>query len=280
MIWRCPNCNSPLQPVDNTWRCVQGHSFDIAKQGYANLLLANQKSSRDPGDSQAMIQSRRRFLEAGYYQQLAAAIAELLTQHSNRHGKAGEGYGTLLDIGCGEGYYLRTLSESLRETSTQATELYGLDISREAIKRAATALPSASFCVASSYRLPVQDQSADVVLQVFAPGDDREVQRVLASEGFWIKASPGPRHLYQLKQTLYQQVREHQVGEIPEGFRLVEQRQVSFALPLNSSEAIADLLAMTPLAWHGSAEGKQQLLERGALEVEADFILQLITHGV
>lgn len=270
MIWRCPNCHSSLQPTDNSWRCAQGHSFDRAKQGYANLLLPNQKSSSNPGDSQSMMQSRRRFLQAGYYQPLAEALAGLLDSQIN---EAEDGLRTLLDIGCGEGYYLRTLSESSSRAS--AAKLYGLDISREAIKRAATALPTASFCVASSYRLPVHDQSVDVVLQVFAPGDDREVQRVLTAEGFWITASPGPRHLYQLKEALYQQVREHQVAETPAGFRLLEQRQVRFALQLNSPEAIADLLAMTPLAWRGSPEGKQQLLERDALEVEADFILQL-----
>lgn len=277
MIWRCPNCLSPLHVVENTWRCTQGHNFDRAKQGYANLLLPNQKHSSDPGDSKAMIQSRRRFLEAGFYQPLAEAIAELVSSHSVPSERVREDPGTLLDIGCGVGYYLSVLSKFLSRTSTQIPELYGLDISREAIKRAATGLPSASFCVASSFRLPVQDQSVGVVLQVFAPDDAEEVGRVLAPGGFWIKASPGPRHLYQLKQALYQEVREHEVAEKPVGFSLIEQRPVSFTLPLNSPEAIGDLLLMTPLAWHGSAEGKQQLLEGGALEVEADFILQVFT---
>lgn len=274
MIWRCPNCNSSLQLADNSWRCAQGHSFDKAKQGYANLLLPNQKSSSNPGDSQSMMQSRRRFLQAGYYRPLAEALAALLDAHAN---ETQDDLRTLLDIGCGEGYYLRTLSESSSRAS--AAKLYGLDISREAIKRAATALPSASFCVASSYRLPVHDHSVDVVLQVFAPGDDREVQRVLATRGLRITASPGPRHLYQLKEALYQHVREHQLAETPAGFGLLEQRPVRFAMQLNSADAIADLLAMTPLAWRGSPEGKQQLLEREALDVEADFVLQVFAHS-
>lgn len=269
MIWRCPNCHAPLHSHENSWRCTSGHSFDVAKQGYANLLLPNQKASRDPGDSQAMIQSRRRFLQAGFYLPLARAIAETFLNHRQANVR-------LLDIGCGEGYYLRELASLFRESGVERCEFFGLDISREAVKRAATALPTGSFCVASSYRVPAQDQCVNAVLQVFAPADDQEVRRVLSEEGVWLRVVPGPRHLFQIKQALYQQVREHETPEVPAGFRLADQREVNFPLQLNSAEAIADLLAMTPLAWHGSTEGKQQLQGRDTLEVEADFVLQLL----
>ncbi len=273
MIWQCPNCSASFAETESGWRCTNGHSFDKAKQGYINLLLANQKNSRDPGDNREMVLGRRTFLQQGHYRPLVEAIAALLASPVEREASAAQPP-ALLDLGCGEGYYLSALGDLL--PALAQADVNGVDISREAVKRAAVSLPGAQFCVASSYRLPVTDACIDIVLQVFAPTAEAELQRVLTSSGLWLRVSPGPRHLYQLKAALYERVTEHEVPSVPPGFQLIEQKPVSFRVTLTGEQAIGGLLAMTPFGWHGSREGQQALLELSSFTTDADFIVQLM----
>ncbi len=279
MIWRCPNCHAAFDETASGWRCHNGHSFDRARQGYVNLLLPNQKNSSDPGDNRDMVAGRRSFLEGGHYLPLVNAMAALLQGHVETHleGQAAGQDLTLLDLGCGEGYYLRALSSLL--PANGSLSIYGLDISREAVKRAANSLPLASICIASSYRAPVADASVDVAVQVFAPVAEEEMQRILAPSGVWLRVSPGPRHLWQLKTALYSQVREHRVPEVAQGFHLLAQEQCRFPVSLSDKASIAQLLAMTPFSWHGSREGRQALLELEEFTVDADFVVELMRRN-
>ena len=92
----CPLCEHPLERGAKTWRCLKGHSFDVAREGYVNLLPVQHKNSREPGDDLQMVTARREFLHAGHYQPLRDAMLEALAPLGAR---------SLLDIGCGEGYY-------------------------------------------------------------------------------------------------------------------------------------------------------------------------------
>jgi 23S rRNA (guanine745-N1)-methyltransferase len=271
MLWCCPNCGMPLELGEGAWRCHNGHSFDLAKQGYANLLLPNQKRSKDPGDSKEMVQARRLFLQQGHYQPLMSAIAAVVQPYLR-----GQETPAVVDLGCGEGSYLAWLRAALPELRAPGAQLHGLDISKEAIRRAAGLLPEVSFCVASSYRIPLSDASIDLALQVFAPVSEAEVQRVSKPQGLWLRVSPGPRHLHQIKAMLYSEVREHEEPSIPPGFALREQVRQEFQLHLKGSTTIAGLLSMTPFAWHGSKEGQQALQQCAELTVDADFITQLM----
>lgn len=277
MIWRCPNCQAVFEKNNSGWRCQNGHSFDMAKQGYVNLLLANQKNSRDPGDNRDMVAGRRAFLQQGHYHPLVAAIASLLEPHLTRHPQAFDQTLQLLDLGCGEGYYVKALSDILPAVSDGNVSPNGLDISREAVKRAAKLLPNGNFCIGSSYRVPVADASVDIALQVFAPVADAELGRILAPSGVWLRVTPGPRHLYQLKAALYEQVREHDEPPVPEGFRLIAQTRPRFPLMLKGEASIANLLAMTPFGWHGSREGHRALVALNEFTTEADFLVQLMS---
>ncbi len=165
-IWACPVCKSPLiHTQQREWRCENNHSFDVAKEGYTNLLLAHQKSSSDPGDTKAMMTNRRAFLSAGHYQPLANKLPEVLSHHLKLEA-------SVLDSGCGEGYYLQQLLEQRSDL-----HLFGIDISRDAAKLASRQLKGADFAVASSFELPVLPSSVDALLRVFAPGDIDEVIR-------------------------------------------------------------------------------------------------------
>jgi len=150
MSYQCPLCHQTLTLNDRQWRCPQNHQFDNAKEGYVNLMPVQHKRSKQPGDSPEMMESRRRFLDAGHYQPLRDRVAQKLDEALPAEAS------TLLDIGCGEGYY--TAEVARRLSQQRAIEVYGLDVAKVAIRNAAKRYREVNFCVASSHRLPFADQ--------------------------------------------------------------------------------------------------------------------------
>lgn len=178
-MFRCPVCKGELDEDGRRWRCADGHAYDVAKEGYVNLLITHQRRQREPGDSADMLRHRRAFLDAGHYAPLKEALAALVPPDA-----------AVLDVGCGEGYYTRDLPNPL----------WGVDIAKAAVRMAAKrGRPGARYAVASAYDLPVVDAAADVVLSVFAPLHSPEFERVLRAGGRVLVAAPGPRHLDGLK---------------------------------------------------------------------------------
>lgn len=174
MSYTCPLCHAPLSRSANSYICPQRHQFDLAKEGYVNLLPVQFKRSRDPGDSAEMMQARRAFLDGGYYQPLREAICSYLRAFAP---------GELLDIGCGEGYYTHAFAAI-------AARSFGLDVSKSAIRAAAKRYPQVEFCVASSQRLPFADRSLDAVVRIYAPCNADELARVVKAGGWVITATP------------------------------------------------------------------------------------------
>ena len=271
-VWRCPVCQEPLTFQDRQGFCSNNHRFDRARQGYYNLLLANQKRSQDPGDTREMMLRRRAFLNAGHYQPLADHLCGMLKACAGQYAEPL----AVLDSGCGEGYYLNQLTRS-----GGVIRGFGLDISREALKLAAREYPDEQWVVASSFSLPVQTGSIDRVLRIFAPGDDAEVRRVLHPEGELWRVAPGPEHLKQLKAHLYDRVQDHAEPAVPDGFVALASDRLRFTLALSSPEQVEQLLGMTPFAWQSSPQKLEQLRQLDSLEVQADFIVQRfgIDHG-
>ncbi len=252
----CPLCQGALAAVDNGVACPAGHRFDRARQGYLNLLPVQHKHSRAPGDNAAMVEARRRFLEAGHYAPLAARLAELAAERQPAQ---------WLDIGCGEGYYSAQIAEALPRARG-----YGLDISREAIRRACKRAPQLTWLVASMARVPLSDASCPLLASVFSPLDWQEARRLLAPGGGLLRMGPSRDHLIELRQKLYDQVRDYDDQKhlelIPPGMRLSHSESLSFKLTLASEQARADLLAMTPHGWRASAERRAAVIA-DALEV-------------
>ncbi|MCX7094015.1 MAG: 23S rRNA (guanine(745)-N(1))-methyltransferase [Methylobacter sp.] len=260
----CPICAASLQlnPSAKSYACANHHHFDLAKEGYLNLLPVQFKHSAEPGDNKQMMQARREFLEAGFYEPMATAVAAMIDANPAKH---------LLDLGCGEGYYSRKIEAYCENPII----LHGVDIAKFAIAAAAKKQPDARFIVASSNRLPYADRYFDAVLRIFAPSNDDELRRVLKPSGFLLTVTPGPRHLWQLKQLIYAEAKEHALtDELPPGFEPMDTQRVSCTIAPNPQQRIA-LLHMTPFAWRANERVEQAIKESAELEIETDFILTL-----
>ncbi|MBT8768595.1 putative RNA methyltransferase [Metapseudomonas boanensis] len=246
----CPLCQGPLSVSDNGVACPANHRFDRARQGYYNLLPVQYKNSRDPGDNAAMVEARRRFLDAGHYAPLASRLAALAAERDPER---------WLDIGCGEGYYTSRLAMAL-----PATDGYALDISREAVKRACRRAPQLHWLVASMARVPLADASCQLLASVFSPLDWQEALRLLSPGGGLLRMGPTGTHLLELREKLYDQVRDYDdqkhLAQIPAGMRLAHSETLEYRLELTEAEARADLLAMTPHGWRANAERRAAVI--------------------
>jgi 23S rRNA (guanine745-N1)-methyltransferase len=256
--WKCPSCSSVLLLDNKVWTCTNGHSYDVAKEGYVNLLLVQNKKSKEPGDNKEMVNGRRAFLEQGFYQPLADSISNIFNQHLAT--LADQTEVSFFDAGCGEGYYMSQVSQSCKQADIQI-EFSGLDISKFAVQKAAKKHPKNHFAVASTFQLPLENNSQDAVLQIFAPSSELEIHRVLKPSGMWITVNPAANHLYEFKQALYDTPTEHKAVQVtPEGFILAQQLNLSFVIKLTEPQQRENLLMMTPYYWAATAEKKQKLV--------------------
>ncbi len=268
MAYQCPICHSPLTLAQRSFVCENRHQFDIAKEGYVNLLPANHKHSKDPGDNKAMTQARRAFLTTGHYDLMRQAVAKMCCRYLTAPDSQ------LLDIGCGEGYYTHYIAAQLQQT-LNTPQVYGLDISKIAVRYAAKRYENCQFSVASSQRLPFADNSLNGIVRIYAPCNPAELQRTVKAQGVVITVTPGPRHLYQLRERIYDKVRLHSTqAEEMTGFTLQHEESLSYNMELKEGEA-AKLLQMTPFAWKASDQLRQELGDCTEFACEADFILRV-----
>lgn len=265
----CPLDGTPLQRKGSSWSCAAGHSFDIASQGYANLLPVQQKRSRDPGDSKEMVAARRRFLEAGYYQPIAAAVSRAALVDLPA-GKTA----CCLDAGCGEGYYLRQLAAAASSENRKLAVL-GLDISKWAVLAAAKLDKRMNWVVGSNANLPVLPGRLDRLLCMFGFPVYSEFARVLKSDGLLIQVDAGPDHLRELREIIYPTLKPERGGELqaPAGFALQGSESLRFELSIGGQENIADLLAMTPHLYRATAEGRARAAALTRISLTVDIRL-------
>lgn len=278
-IFACPIDKTPLQSVDGaTLKCARGHSFDRAREGHVNLLVVQHKASRDPGDSKAMVAARRRILDAGHY----APIADRIWVEVRRlvAGLPVDMRLTIVDAGCGEGYYLSTIAKAAALEFDDRFRLAGIDISKWAVHAAAKRTSGCSFAVATNRHLPFAQGSVDLILSMFGfPlwGCFADVQ---PPAGVVLMVDPGPDHLRELREIIYPTVK----GSLPPsleaaetaGYQLEDERRLQFRFELTSREQIADLLTMTPHDHRAPLAGRLALAERERLSLAGDVVFRLL----
>jgi 23S rRNA (guanine745-N1)-methyltransferase len=246
-LLRCPHCGAPLdgEGGDGTLRCAAGHAFDVARQGYVNLLPPD--ADTGTADTAEMVAARDAFLSRGHYAPIADSVAGAV----QRLAPAG---GAVLDLGTGTGYYLAAVLDLLPERAGLA-----LDISKQACRRAARAHPRAAAVVCDAWRrLPVGDARAAAVLSVFSPRNPAEIARVLEPGGILVVVTPTPRHLRELIGPLGlldvdERKRERLDRKLSSRFEQVEERELEYVVELDHG-TVSELVGMGPSAYHVKAD--------------------------
>ena len=309
-LFTCPICQSPLLPAADVWRCDGSqnpkhtqHPFDVARQGYVNLLPVQQKKSKAPGDSAASIAARQRFLAAGHYQPLQALICAQMRLSLAQHTDV-----NWLDIGCGEGYYTHAMAEVLgrpaasdnKDKRKNTATLIAADISKPAVTelakvskmagqlwyqqadQAASAEAAIYPMVTSAAHLPLSPASIHGISSIFSPILPEAFAQVLAVDGLLVIAKPDAGHLASMRAALFDNVREHDsdkfLHELAPYFTLLSTHHVSSQLSLSAAD-LADLMTMTPYAYRAHGEKRQQLLASTASKpfaTEAKFVLYVL----
>ncbi|MBK7414783.1 MAG: methyltransferase domain-containing protein [Dechloromonas sp.] len=264
----CPLDGKALRGDGSAWRCAAGHSFDIASQGYTHLLPVQQKRSRDPGDSKEMVAARRRFLNAGHYQPIAAAVSRAAFANLPEGTTA-----SCLDAGCGEGYYLRQLAAA--ESPVKTLAVLGLDISKWAVLSAAKQDKRPKWVVGSNANLPVLPGTLDRLLCMFGFPVYPEFARVLKADGLLLQVDAGADHLRELREIIYPTLKQDRPvdAQVPANFVYQSSETVRYPLSLSGKEQIADLLAMTPHLYRASAEGRAKAAALTEIEITVDVRL-------
>ncbi len=264
----CPYCQSSLiDSKERTYICKNKHSFDIAKQGYLNLLPVNQKKSKNPGDNEMMIAARRIFLELGYYDPLLEGIKEIINDKLSFSTKNI----IALDAGCGEGYYSE---KALNHLAGLKAEIYGTDISKYAIKQAANKYKNNFYFVSSVYNLPVAEQSIDLILSVFSPIMVEEFKRILVKNGYVIIVSPAPNHMIEIAELIYDIFKPHKnnvVEKMSAHFEHLTSENVNFKIDISNSADLLSLLKMTPYYWSTAQNTLENITDKNELTVTCDF---------
>lgn len=259
----CPVCGKKLENTGTAYVCECRHSFDIAADGHVNLLSG--RSGGVHGDEKAMLTARRRFFDRGYYAPIRAALASSAAEAAPRR---------CADIGCGEGYYTSALADAVGECC-------GIDISKCAVAMAAKRYKNAMFAAASAYALPFADSSLSLCASVFAPYSQSELLRTLEPGGVFLRVIPLERHLFGLKEILYETVRENPVeNRALAGLTLCGERRVSFAMELSPGEDIMALYGMTPYCHRTPRTGADALSRLDTLRCEADVALLIYRSSV
>ncbi|MGB7219879.1 MAG: methyltransferase domain-containing protein [Vicinamibacterales bacterium] len=271
-VLACPVCDAPVTIGATAAACPHGHSFDRARSGYLNLLLSHQKQSAEPGDSPAMLRSRRVFLQSGFYDQMAAAanaaVADVVAGRHETH---------VADLGCGEGFFTARLQKALASAVSPGSPTptcYGVDISRPGIQMAASSHRAITWIVASLHHSPFLPQSLDVALSIFASIDAADARRIVREDGALVTVTPGPDHLDALRILIYSSVTPHpQTPPLMEGdtrFVRAASTRVRYPIVLDSSAQIRNLLAMTPYYWNINQATKARIEELPRLELTVD----------
>ncbi|CMX36667.1 23S_rRNA m1G745 methyltransferase [Streptococcus pneumoniae] len=259
----CPICQENLTLLETNFKCCNRHSFDLAKFGYVNLAPQIKLSANYDKEN---FQNRQQILEAGFYQAILDAVSDLLASSKTTT--------TILDIGCGEGFYSRKLQESHSEKT-----FYAFDISKDSVQIAAKSEPNwaVNWFVGDLARLPIKDANMDILLDIFSPANYGEFRRVLSKDGILIKVIPTENHLKEIRQRVQDQLtnKEYSNQDIKEHFQehfTILSSQTASLTKTITAEQLQALLSMTPLLFHVD-QSKIDWSQLTEITIEAEILV-------
>ncbi|BDS72464.1 TPA: putative RNA methyltransferase [Streptococcus pneumoniae] len=259
----CPICQENLTLLETNFKCCNRHSFDLAKFGYVNLAPQIKQSANYDKEN---FQNRQQILEAGFYQAILDAVSDLLASSKTTT--------TILDIGCGEGFYSRKLQENHSEKT-----FYAFDISKDSVQIAAKSEPNwaVNWFVGDLARLPIKDANMDILLDIFSPANYGEFRRVLSKDGILIKVIPTENHLKEIRQRVQDQLtnKEYSNQDIKEHFQehftILSSQSASLTKTI-TAEQLQALLSMTPLLFHVD-QSKIDWSQLTEITIEAEILV-------
>ena len=259
----CPICQENLTLVESSLKCNNRHSFDLAKFGYVNLAPQIKQSANYDKEN---FQNRQEILEAGFYQAILEVVSDLLSNSKNAK--------TILDIGCGEGFYSRKLQERHPDKT-----FYAFDISKDSVQIAAKSEPNwaVNWFVGDLARLPIKDASMDILLDIFSPANYGEFRRVLSKDGILIKVIPTKNHLKEIRQKVQDQLTNKDYSNqdiknhFQEHFTILSSQTASLTKTI-TAEQLKALLSMTPLLFHID-QSKIDWSQLTEITIEAEILI-------
>ncbi len=264
MNYKCPVCGNELTEYEKLFKCGNNHCYDKSSSGYVNLLMSNASSLKRHGDDKLMVRARRDFLDEGYYGKLRENLVSVIES------TVSEG-SVICDVGCGEGYYTEKIA-SCKKTY----DVFGVDISKDALKYACKRCKDVHFSVSSAFAIPFSDGSTDALVNVFAPCPYGEFYRVLKNNGILIKVVPLAEHLWELKKAVYEKPYKNKPEITDETlFERIYQKEIKYKINIESNEQIQNLFTMTPYYYKTSKDDFNKLSCIERLEVTAHFCIEI-----
>ena len=259
----CPICQEKSTLVETSLKCDHRHSFDLAKFGYVNLAPQIKQSANYDKKN---FQNRQQILESGFYHAILEAVSDLLANSETST--------TVLDIGCGEGFYSRKLQERHPDKT-----FYAFDISKDSVQIAAKSEPNwaVNWFVSDLARLPIKDASMDILLDIFSPANYGEFRRVLSKDGILIKVIPTKNHLKEIRQKVQDQLtnKDYSNQDIKEHFQehfTILSSQTASLTKTITAEQLQALLSMTPLLFHVD-QSKIDWSQLTEITIEAEILV-------
>ncbi len=255
-----------IHDASNGLYCDNKHHLDKHEQGY--WLFSQAKKPHI--DSRQLMRAKRFLLESGVFNPLLQVLQQELTA------QLGEKRAVLshLDFDCGEGFFLRQLTETLQAKVENLTQT-GISEAENALFSAAKSYADATYIVSQLKQLPFADNSFDLITLLDKPLKGKELLRVLKPSGIMVQVSPGPRHLWQIKQYIYPNLVE-KAADFPldKSLTLLSVQRIRFYLDVSAEDALT-LMEMTPFAWRASDKIKKQMLAGDFSQLEVDFHLTI-----
>lgn len=278
----CPIDGKSLEHIDKQLVCENGHTYDIARQGYVNLLPVQYKRSKEPGDSKVMVSARTQFLDTGVYQPIAAVVNELVLEQIINDKDV-----CIMDAGCGEGYYFNLLLNFLSDDPREINlSLVGLDISKDAIIQSTKRNKRISWVVGTNRQPPVLEKSVDIILCMFGFLSIDAFSKLLKPGGKIILVEPASRHLQELRKIIYSEVRTKSLSVEnlfkDSGFSLLKTEALHYNVKLSSNDQINQLLVMTPHFYRASKEGREAACKLQEIDITIDVnfsVLQKVSNA-
>lgn len=262
----CPICKNPLFSAERSFKCENGHSYDLSKSGYINLLSPGKKNNAKAGDSKEMINARALFFSSDCYGKINEYLCSIVKELRPV---------LTVDAGCGEGYYTHAIAKHASVYSI------GFDMSKYGCEHGARlakreGLSNILYSVSNIFDMPILDGCADAVISMFAPVADREFFRVLKSGGYLIIGAAGRKHLYGLKSAIYDEVylNEPSAHEYA-GFELIRHESLKYQTQVEGNDLINALFMMTPYYHRTTLSDKEKLkaLTLVNTDIEVDFFI-------